>query len=595
MSRQVIHFLLIGVLACSISGCKTPLESKRSEPLQKTVAQAIAVELESLGAETAEGAAAESRQTTQPQSDVLAALAERREELEAIGPLGTDAAPRLELGADLTGGPQQRIDLSLNDAVAAAVDRNLSIQESRLQPGITAEELRTAEAVFDWVLFGSADLNKIDEPQQVPVINGIPLGTPFNAAESYRFETGLRKQLEPGTELFVSTDLTRFRSTAPGISFFPDPSYTAAARLGVNQPLLRGVGSDVSTASIRIARNQRQRSVEQLRSDLLELAADSERAYWDLLLAWRNLAIAEWLVDVGVQVRETLAGRRELDVTAAEYADAVARVEQRRADVIRARRAVRAASDLLKTLINDPQMTISSEAVLHPIDQTSEAPISYNLREAILSALENRPEIGQAALGIDDATIRQRVASNQRLPLLDLSAQMAYFGLDDDASGAYNQIDDRFIDYIVALTFELPLGNRGADAEYRAARLRRSSAVLAYRRAVQQIIQDVKAALRDVITNYELIEATRSFRVAQAENLRALQVQEETMAGLTPEFLNLKFTRQETLADARRQEVAALVNFDKALAELYRAMGTGLRMKGIDVEVVDGTGLTIDD
>jgi len=89
-----------------------------------------------------------------------------------------------------------------------------------------------------------------------------------------------------------------------------------------------------------------------------------------------------------------------------------------------------------------------------------------------------------------------------------------------------------------------------------------------------------------VITNYELIEATRAFRVAQAENLRALLVQEETLVGLTPEFLNLKFQRQETLAEARREEVAALVNFDTALAELYRAMGVGLTMRRIEVELV---------
>jgi outer membrane protein TolC len=293
---------------------------------------------------------------------------------------------------------------------------------------------------------------------------------------------------------------------------------------------------------------------------------------------------------VGVQVRDTLAGRRELDITLAEYADAVARVEQRRADVIRVRRQVRAASDALRLLINDPQMTISSEAVLYPLDQTIEAPISYNLREAILTAIDNRPEIQQAALGIQDATIRERVTGNERLPLLNLSAQMAYSGLDDNAGGAYDNLGGGdFIDYVLGLAFEYPLGNRAAEARHRAAGLQRTATVLGYQRAVQDVILDVKSALRDVITNYELILATRSFRVAQAENLRTLLVEEQTLAGLTPEFLNLKFTRQETLAQAQRQEVQSLVNFDKSVAALYRAMGIGLAMKKINVEV------TVDD
>ncbi|HEX5691729.1 MAG TPA: hypothetical protein VFX76_17060, partial [Roseiflexaceae bacterium] len=53
--------------------------------------------------------------------------------------------------------------------------------------------------------------------------------------------------------------------------------------------------------------------------------------------------------------------------------------------------------------------------------------------------------------------------------------------------------------------------------------------------------------------------------------------------------LNLKFQRQETLASARRQEIDAVASFDKAVSSLYRAMGVGLSMKNIQVEVVDET------
>ena len=83
------------------------------------------------------------------------------------------------------------------------------------------------------------------------------------------------------------------------------------------------------------------------------------------------------------------------------------------------------------------------------------------------------------------------------------------------------------------------------------------------------------------------VKQCMEFRVAQAENLRALLVEEETLAGLTPEFLNLKFQRQEGLASARRQEIDAIASFDRAVSSLYRAMGVGLSMKNIQVEVVD--------
>ena len=579
---------LAGTLIIINAGCHSPLGSEGDHSLRENVAQAIAREMETVPLTPANADDSPAQRTlSHNESDVLRELAPRRDELEAIGPLGRGSEPRLDLGTDLTGNPQNRVELTLERAIASAIDRNLAIQESRLQPAISAEELIAAQAIFDFVLFGNVDLTKTDEPQFVPLITGFPLGTAFAASETYRFETGVRKQLELGTEFFASTDLTRFRNNAPGITFTPDPAYTGAVRVGVNQPLLRGFGTSVNTATIRIARNQRQRSVSQVESDLQALVADTEGAYWNLVQSWRNLAIAEWLLDVGVAVRETLALRRELDVTSAQYADAVARVEQRRADVIRRQRLVRAASDTLKRTINDPQLTVSSEAVLFPLDETSESPITYNLREAILTALDKRPEIRQAALNIDDAAIRQEVARIDQLPLLDASAQMAWFGLDDDAGSAYSELGEGdFIDYILGLSFEYPLGNRGAEATYRAARLRRSAAAISYLRTAQNVIVEVKSALRNVITNYELIEATRAFRVAQAENLRALLVQEETLVGLTPEFLNLKFQRQETLAEARREEEAAMVNFDTALAELYRAMGVGLTMRRIEVELV---------
>ena len=591
--RLLASIFFLSFWTLTFSGCRQPLGPESSQQtLRQSVAEAIAREIQSAQADSS-GPEPTGRtlQTTQPQSTVLDELAGRRDELDAIGPLGPGRVAALDLGPTLTGDVQGRVEITRQRAITSAVERNLGVQETRLQPRIAAEEVLAAEAIFDTVFFTTADLSKIDEPARVPVINGIPLGTPFSASETYRFETGVRKEFSPGTEVFVSTDLTRFRNAAPGISFSPDPAYTGAVNLGVNQPLLRGFGSDVNTATIRISENQERRSTAEYHAELLAIATDAERTYWNLYFAWRELAIREWLLDVGIEVRDTLERRRELDVTSAEYADAVSRVEQRRAAVIRARRLVRRASDALKVQINDPELTVSSEIVLYPIDETIESPISYNLREAILTAIDERPEIRQAALDVDDARIRQQLARNDRLPLLDVSAQMSFFGLDDSPGGAYSEVSDiDFIDYLLGLTFEYPLGNNAADANFRAARLRRSAAALNYLRTVQEVILDVKAALRDVITNYELIQATRAFRVAQAENLRTLQVEEETLAGLTPEFLNLKFQRQETLAEARREEVLALVNFDIAVADLYRAMGIGLTMNKIDIEIIEEAG-----
>jgi outer membrane protein TolC len=191
--------------------------------------------------------------------------------------------------------------------------------------------------------------------------------------------------------------------------------------------------------------------------------------------------------------------------------------------------------------------------------------------------------VQQALIAIESAGIGVTVADNARLPQLDLNANIAWFGLRDDFGDSYGDIaDGDFVNYVAGLRFSQALGNRAADSTYREARLRRSQAVVAYDRAVQSTVLAVKNALTDCVAYRELAEQNRTFRLAQAENLRALLVDERTLAALTPEFLQLKFQLQNGLALAEDQYFASLVGYQNALAALAEAMGTGLEANQIE-------------
>lgn len=567
------------VIAAALIGCETPFNEHRHWPaVQQSVAQAIERELEGLP---------ESRQpllSTQPPNEVAATLEKVRPQLDKMGPQVRGPAPKGDLGPDLDNAEQQSVTLALDDAIQTAVRNNLTAQVASLQPAISAEDVIMAEAVFDAVLFTDLAFQKVDEPAVVPVLNGIPLGSPVTQSKSYLFDTGLRKQFTSGATAELSTGLQRDKDQTPGFTFDPNPAYTSDVSLTVSQPLLRGFGFDVNTATVRLSSNAQRRSVDALQGTLLDVVLETELAYWDLVLAWQTLAIRQWLTDVGVEVRNTLGRRREFDARLAEYAEAVAKVEERRSQIIVAQREVRAASDRLKELMNDPAISVASEAVLLPADVAAQSPLTYNLADAVRTGLGNRPEIRSALTQIDDAGIRQLLADNARLPALNLTGQITYTGLDDSGGGAYSNLGDDFIDYAVGLAFEYPLGNRAADAAFRQSRLLRSSSVISYRQAVQQVILDVKSALRNVLTTYQLLEATRSSRIAAAESLRTLLVTEQNLAALTPEFLQLKFDRQESLALTQFQESQAIANYCKSMAQLYNAMGIGLQTKGIAME-----------
>ena len=583
--------LLVALCACWPGpGCSTPYgdDPDKADQLQAVIEAAIAREAGSLEQAALE-AAPESSTALDPDSEVGRALAARRQELDALGPQAPFAAPPLDLGPDLLDQPQAEVALGLREAVSAALEHNLATESARLGRAITDQDLVRAEAVFDAVFFSNFEFARIDQPQVVPFSNGFSLGISSRSSRDWGITTGLRNLLESGGVVEVSTSLGENDiAGTEDFTFQPDPAWSSAVTLGLTQPLLRGFGSEVTLSEVRLARNAGRASTEALRGRLMDTITQVETGYWNLVLARQRLVAAQWLVEVGIRVREVLGRRRGLDVTDANYADAVATVERRKADLILARRTVRAASDRLKSLVNAPDLPVGDETMIVPSDWMTDLPTSWDLREAITTAIEQAPGVRQALLEIDDASIGMDVADNGRLPQLDLQGQVRWNGLDDGPSASYGDLGSGgYIDYLVGLQFEQAIGNRAADAVYRQARLRRSAAVVGYRRAVQLAVLEVKSALRDVRSNHLLITQYQGLRLAQAENLRALQIDEELKAGLTPEFLALKFERQDGLALAQVREVQALVDYNIAIARLYRAMGIGLRMNDIEIRIED--------
>ena len=153
-------------------------------------------------------------------------------------------------------------------------------------------------------------------------------------------------------------------------------------------------------------------------------------------------------------------------------------------------------------------------------------------------------------------------------------------GLDDSYAGVFT--DDHYAVY-AGLSFELPAGNRAGRARERQAQRENRAAVLAYETVVRDVMLEVKEALRDVRTSLDLVAAARAFRLAQTENLRALEAERESRSELTPEFLNLVFQRQQNLARAQLDEVSALADAKRSLATLRRTLGGGMGAERIEI------------
>ncbi len=570
--------MLFFVVLLTLAGCTTPEWSNERSSLRSQLDDIILAEIAGL-------VAPDRLQTpTASTSDVEKELAGRRNELDQMAGLDAYEGRAPTFGQDLEGEPQKVVALTLEEVLRTTAKNNLDIQLTRLRSEVDSQDVIIAEADFDAMLFADSEYQSREEPRAVPVIGGVTLGRPESADDRWTVEAGVRKLLRSGATISARTLLEGLDNKTAGFNTSPDPAYRTGLAVGITQPLLRGFGTTPTTANVVLARHQREFSLNEVKAQLLLLMSAAEQAYWDLALARQRLLIRERLTEQGIEVKNLLEARRGFDTNMAEYADAVATVQGRQAELLRARRLVRATSDRMKIFLNARAHPLGGEEILQAADAIPTESLSFNLRQAVLTAIRERPEIEQALLQIDDASLREEVAENLRLPQLDLTTEVSYAGLDKDTAEAYDSLSrDDFFTFFVGFSFELPVGNRAADAEHQKAILERRATLVGLKQVVQSVITDVKTSLRDVETQFALIQATRSLRIAQSENLRAFLAEEETREAPTPEFLALKFLRQERLALAEQQEVEALTDYNRALADFHRAIGVGLERRRVEM------------
>jgi len=495
------------------------------------------------------------------------------------GPASRDFR-KVDYGEDLTGVQPRAVWISMERVVRSAVNNNLEVQFARLAPAISEADVVSAEAAFDWVFFNNFEWSSID---QVRPSTSFGIASGFDQRQVVENTTGIRRTLESGGQFSVQNELIYSDFETQGLTYTPDPATEAAIALRFDQPLLRNFGTDVTLAQVRLNRNAERDSVARLRVQLIETVNLTEQTYWELVAAYHDLAILERHLGRGIATRDQLQARldAQLDVPPTQLANAVARVERRRIDFLQAQDAVRDVGDRLKVLMNDPDIPVGSEVLLAPLDRPVDEAVTYSLIDALTTAIQHRPEVDQAILSIDNTSIRQTVAANQRLPQLDLRVQTRFQGMDNDLSAYDETFDGSFVDYLVGLVFEQPIGNRQAEAEFVRRRLEREQAVISYKNTVQQIVRDVKASLRAVARNYQIVLQSRQSRIAATEALRTLEIENEQIREKSSERLELEFNRQDDLATAEREEIRAITGFNSSVAQLYAAMGTALERNRI--------------
>ncbi|HEX9900774.1 MAG TPA: TolC family protein [Candidatus Methylomirabilis sp.] len=460
--------------------------------------------------------------------------------------------------------------LSLRDSIALALKNNLDIAVEAFNPQLRDQALVGEKAVFDPSAF--LELTRSD--------NRAPSSSIFSVGRSlsdlWDFNTGLRQKLPTGGtyELRFNNEYLNSSSTSTKDGF------TSKVALTLTQPLLKNFGFEPTETNIRIASNNQSISREQLRLKVSDIVTQVQNGYFDLIFAIENLEVqrrslrlAQELVALNrARVRAGVAA--PVEVTQAEAQEA-ARVQ----DVILAEKAVRDAEDTLKVILNLPVSGDWAQEI-RPTDTPGFEVKPINLGEAIQKALENRYEYKGAKLDIDNKALSVRLTRNQLLPDLSLTSSVFSNGFGDTYGGNVSEMgSSNFVSYSVGVVLTVPLGNRGPQASYIQSKLTLDQAKTSLKNLDLQITQQVREAVRRVEADAKRIDANRAARVLAEEQLRVERRRLE--AGVTTTFNVLSFQRD--LAAAQANEIRAITDYNKSLANLEKVQGTVLERNRIEM------------
>ncbi|HEX8312585.1 MAG TPA: TolC family protein [Chthoniobacteraceae bacterium] len=462
------------------------------------------------------------------------------------------------------------LHLSLESAIRMALAKNFSIQVERFGPQIAREQITSELGRFDPTFDISATRN--ENTRRDPLLGEASrtisrndeLSTGFSGLTPWglSYDAGLGSRNNTGS-------FSRF-----------DDQFSSTGSLSLRQPLLRGFGTDVNLAQVRIARTNALVSEWQLRQRIIDIVTQTNFVFNELHLAHENLAVAErsralarqLLVDN--QRRAEIGVMSPLNVTTAR-AEAAAREE----GVILAQRQVKDNENFIKQLVtNDMESMLATEVEIVP---PPAPPFAANVPEGIRDALELRPDYRQAILDLQRRNISLVFAKNQALPRLDLVGSLDLLGIDNDFGTSVARIGKRDeTAWSAGAIFSLPIPNRAARGDLNAARLSSAQALVTLQRLEQQIVVDVDNASGQIITGRQRIASTSEARLLARESLEAGEERLRAGTGTTFEVLEL----QERLATSEAAEVRARADYNKAVSEYHRQTGTTLQIYGVKVD-----------
>jgi outer membrane protein len=290
--------------------------------------------------------------------------------------------------------------------------------------GLTGSTLGLGPQItsFDPIFTGTLQWDHFNQ-----LASSVFTGVPVLAQNTQTYNFAYAQGFQSGTNLSVGFNNSRASTNSPFTTL--SPLLNTGFQFRLTQHLLQGFGFAPNNRFIRIAKNNREITDVAFRLQIITTVDQIENMYWDLVFAYENvrvqqesLAFAEkTLSDTQKQVQ--IGSLAPIEVVRAQ--STVATDQQ---NLIQAQNNLQLQQLLMKNALSrtlvDPRLA-DAQVIPTSTIQISEQEEVIPTQDLVNDALSHRPELAEARINLASTEISNKAVRSALLPTLDL---FAYYG-----------------------------------------------------------------------------------------------------------------------------------------------------------------------
>ncbi len=284
---------------------------------------------------------------------------------------------------------------------------------------------------FDPILTGTLQFDRQEINCTTPFCGSSQNTTTANFAYTQGFQWGSN----------LSVAFNNSRVTSNNEFNILSPLLTSGFRAQVTQHLLQGFGFAPNTRFIQIAKNDRKLSDVAFRLQTITTVDQIENMYWDLLYAYENVRVQQESLTFAEKTLSDNKKQVEIGTLAPiEVVRAQSQVATDRQSLTVALTNLQLQQLLMKNALSrtlvDPKLADAEVIPTSIMEVPTEEPVAPT-EELVNDALSHRPDLAEARINLTNTAISNKAIRNAQLPSLDAFAYYSGNGVGGNQNVGY--------------------------------------------------------------------------------------------------------------------------------------------------------------